>query len=283
MASFYDHLVSLGLAARTVDTYRREVATVEEWCAAHGHSLARIGPGAVADYLATRPASYATRRAIRAALDHYWHFTNRRQPPLGAIRVPPQPRMVCRALDDGDARILAKAAERRGDAPGLAVAFGLYLGLRRAEVAGLRWEAFSGGWLRVVGKGEVAAVLPVHPVVVALLDERPRVSPWVFPGRFGGPVTPATVWKWTKEVAEQAGVGSMTCHQLRHTCLATANDATGDLRAVQAFARHAKPETTAGYTRATARRLTAVMEAIDYGDSNGGSVVGPPEGPYAPP
>ena len=35
--------------------------------------------------------------------------------------------------------------------------------------------------------------------------------------------------------------------------IATANDATGDLRATQDFARHAHPETTAIYTRTTDR------------------------------
>lgn len=51
---------------------------------------------------------------------------------------------------------------------------------------------------------------------------------------------------------------------LRHTALATANDATRDLRAVQEFARHARPETTALYTRVTARRLMEVAMSIDY-------------------
>lgn len=46
--------------------------------------------------------------------------------------------------------------------------------------------------------------------------------------------------------------------------LATANDNTGDLRAVQSFAGHAKPETTSLYTRANARRLAAVVASIDY-------------------
>lgn len=50
--------------------------------------------------------------------------------------------------------------------------------------------------------------------------------------------------------------------------MATANDNTGNLRAVMAFARHARPETTMGYTRTTARQLMSVMEAISFGDGN---------------
>jgi len=53
-------------------------------------------------------------------------------------------------------------------------------------------------------------------------------------------------------------------HELRHTALATALDRTKDLRAVMTFAGHARPETTAGYTRTTRKRLEAVVAAIDY-------------------
>jgi integrase len=59
-------------------------------------------------------------------------------------------------------------------------------------------------------------------------------------------------------------VDNVTPHRLRHTSLSTAQDNTGNLRAVMAFARHARPETTMGYTRTTARQLMSVMEAIDY-------------------
>ena len=53
-------------------------------------------------------------------------------------------------------------------------------------------------------------------------------------------------------------------HVLRHTALATALDATGDLRAVQELAGHARPETTAGYTRVRRDRLEAAVSAISY-------------------
>jgi len=65
-------------------------------------------------------------------------------------------------------------------------------------------------------------------------------------------------------VATEAGVNGVTPHILRHTSLSTANDATGDLRTVQAFARHSSPLTTSGYTRATKARMQAVVEALDF-------------------
>ena len=74
----------------------------------------------------------------------------------------------------------------------------------------------------------------------------------------------ATIWTWSKEVARVAGIETFTTHQLRHTSLTTALDNTGNLRSVMEFARHTKPETTAGYTRTTKAHLRAVMEALEY-------------------
>ncbi|MDP8937455.1 MAG: tyrosine-type recombinase/integrase [Actinomycetota bacterium] len=101
-------------------------------------------------------------------------------------------------------------------------------------------------------------------MVVTALSTLSRSGDYVFPGRFGGPVTPATIWDWIRYVADDAGLGKVPPHVLRHLCLATQNDATGDLRTVQHFAGHSNPQTTSGYTRSTNRRLRAAVLAIDY-------------------
>ena len=173
--------------------------------------------------------------------------------------------MVCKALEEDEAHALTKTAV--GWWPkGTAVLFGLYLALRREEIANAEWSRYDTehGRYTVTGKGLVTATLPVHPVLADELAGIPRTGKWVFKGRWDGPVNPATIWTWTKEVAEAAGLGHVITHQLRHTSLATANDRLGDLRAVQTFARHAKPETTAGYTRTTQLRLREVSDSLDY-------------------
>lgn len=86
----------------------------------------------------------------------------------------------------------------------------------------------------------------------------------MFTGAGGGPLNPTTVWTWVRTVAASAGLPSVPTHVLRHTCLTTALEATGDLRAVQEFAGHARPETTAGYTRTSKRRLEAAVASICY-------------------
>jgi integrase len=261
-----DHLLGRGLSPRTAHLYLREIGRARRWCEAHGHDVERLALRQVLDYVETRPFTFSTRKMTRDSLRHLWEITGHPDPPVKAIRVPRRPRAVCKALDEGDARILGKAARARGDDPGLATCLGLYQALRRQEIATLRWECFDGrGWLTVTGKADITATIPVHPVVVDLLEAKGwQREGYLFPGQYGGPSSPARIWVWIRRVSDEAGVGQVAAHRLRHTALATANDATGDLRTVQAFARHADPRTTAGYTRATSTRLKAVVEAIDY-------------------
>lgn len=262
--NLYEYLLQQGLAKRSIHEYTRVIRSAEAWFDDQGTTLQRAGPALVHAYSETLPLTWATRHVVRSGLRHYWLMTKRKDPPLKSLRVPKKPPMVCRAIDEEDAKLLAKAARHRGDAKGLAIALGLYLALRREEIATLRWAAFNGGWVTILGKADRSRTLPVHPAVLELLAAHPRTSPWVFPGRIDGHVCTATIWHWSIEVAEAAGVGHVPTHVLRHTALATSNDATGDLRSVQAFAGHASPEMTAGYTRATKKRLTAVMESLDY-------------------
>ena len=108
--------------------------------------------------------------------------------------------------------------------------------------------------------------VPLHPELGRVLaDRRIPGETWVFPDRHGGHVSPATVWAWVLEVAERADLGRVTPHILRHTCLTIANDATGDLRAVQDLAGHTDPAVTARYTRASTTALTQAVAALDYG------------------
>lgn len=267
-ARLHRELAAVGLSDRTVIQYARFIQTAERWFLEQGWRLATAAPHQVIAFLDTLSPSWSSRNLARAALTRYWELVGRPDPPLRAIRVPPKPAMVCRALDEDDARRLAVAARARHDRHGLAILLGLYQGMRREEIATTRWDAVSadGLWLTVIGKGAKTRRIPLHPVTLEALAATPRGpgDEWVFPGRFGGHVTPATVWEWIREVAAEAGVDAVQPHQLRHTCLATQNDRTGDLRAVRAFAGHAKPETTSGYTRARDEALRKVSAALDY-------------------
>lgn len=258
-----------GLSQRTVQLYMTALRKIQTWCASNEYTLDTIPVHALIEYADTLPFTWSSRQRLRVALNHYWRITGRVAAPIKAVRVPKKPLMRPRALDEVSAAKLASAARERRDAKGAIVLLGLQVGLRREEIASLRWSDFdddSLSWVTVTGKNDVTAYLPVHPHTQAALNAiRPGevAGEWVFPGS-DGHVSPATIWAWARQAAEEAGVGRVTTHVLRHTCLTEANDRTRDLRAVQAFARHQRPETTAGYTRVNKTRLVEVMNALNY-------------------
>jgi len=254
---FVNYLIEQGLSPGTIRVYAQAVTRASTFM-----DLATVTAVTVAEYAGRLAPSHSTRGQLRCALKHWYQFTGA-DGPWRAVRVPPQPEMLCRALSPEAARDLAKVAV--GWYPnGLATLLGLYLALRRGEIAGAEWSRLRGDYYTVTGKGSKTATLPVHPVLLHELQATTRGSPWVFPGRLDGHASVATVWRWVKDCATEAGIPEITTHQLRHTCLATANDNTQNLRAVQSFARHSKPQTTSGYTRTTEKRLREVSDALDY-------------------
>ena len=263
-------LLARGLAPRSITQYMHTIWSAERWFDAQGWSLARATPEQIVAYANTKPLTTATRHMLKCALRHYWDIAGHHRPPLGAIRVPVRQRGTCQALEEDEARLLAATARARRDREGVAVLLGLYQGMRREEIATLPWTAFDaaedGGHMTITGKGSKQRTIPVHDVVREAIGWVKRTSnPYIFVGKHRGcPVGPSTVWHWVRVVAESAGLDPVRCHQLRHTALSTMNDTTGDLRTVQYFAGHAKPETTSGYTRVTDRRLRAAVAALDY-------------------
>ncbi len=267
--AFIESMTARGLSRKTISVYVTALRQATEWI-----DPDTVAAGQLRDYADTLPLTRWSRSLLRSALLAYWTAIGRSDGPAGAIPVPSKPRMRCRALEDHEAALLATAARKRDDDKGLAVLIGLYTGLRRNEIARLRWsDVDDSGWLTVVGKGDVTRTFPVAPTLVeAFASRRPQARParrghdWIFRGRWTEPVHPTTIWLWVRDVAHEAGLDSVPTHVLRHTALATALDNCKDLRAVQELAGHARPETTAGYTRVTRRRLVEAVESITYGE-----------------
>ena len=261
--SYEEYLTGIGLSRNTIRAYLSRLDKATNICSELGSDLATADAFTLAQMASRMEASHAMRGQLRCALKHYYSWSDRMDAPLRAVRVPPQPQMVNKALDATDASKLVATA--RGWWPqGGAVLLGMYLALRRFEIAKAEWSRFDEDmqWYRVTGKYDKTATLPVHPVLRGELSG--GGEGYVFKGRFGGHVSPATIWAWTKEVATAAGIERFTTHQLRHTSLTTALDNTENLRSVMEFARHSRPQTTAGYTRTTKEQLRTVSEALNF-------------------
>lgn len=266
-SAYTDYLVGQRLSPLTIRRYVRWLREADGWLRSQGSTLDTASATDIAEFAAECVTnSAASRRQASVALRHYWEMTDRDRPPVRAIRVPPTPDYECRAITEIEARDVVKVATGWW-MEGTVVLAGMYLALRRFEIAKMEWSRFSDdlSWYRVTGKYDKTKSLPVHPHLRSELEGRQGGSTWVFPGRFEGRhIASATVWSWVERVGQAAGIPHLEPHELRHTALATANDTLGDLRAVQTFARHAKPQTTSLYTRTTKTKLREVSDALDY-------------------
>jgi integrase len=258
------YLCLQNLADATIRIYTALMLRWADWAVAHDRDPWRPDPLALRAWATQLPGTASTREQARAMASHLCRALQ-----VGdvsaAIPCPRKPRRQPRGLPDADAAKLAAAAGESGQ-KGLAVLTGLYTAARRSEIASLEWRRIDGTTITLRrDKTRDLHTIPLHPVLAGVLERR-RVpgETWVFPGRHGGHVAPATVWQWVLDVAAAAGIGRVTPHQLRHTALTLANDRTHDLRAVQDLAGHTDPATTARYTRTSQTRLKAAVDALDY-------------------
>jgi integrase/recombinase XerD len=128
-------------------------------------------------------------------------------------------------------------------------------GLRVSEARGTDAEdvGFDRGHrtLRIIGKGNKPAVIPLGPL--GSPDHRPRprrASEGPILHRHDGQrLDRRTAHRWVRSIGRRAGLGIVHPHMLRAAFIMAALDAGVPLRDVQIAARHADPRTTTIYDR----------------------------------
>jgi site-specific recombinase XerD len=132
------------------------------------------------------------------------------------------------------------------------------LGLRVFEATGTNVEAMGEARghrvLRVHGKGDKTALVPLPPAVGRALDRaiEDRAAGPILLNRRGQRMDRHAATRRLRALARAANISTarMHPHMLRHTFVTTMLDAGVDLRDVQVAARHADPRTTMRYDRA---------------------------------
>jgi integrase/recombinase XerC/integrase/recombinase XerD len=145
-----------------------------------------------------------------------------------------------------------------------------WAGLRACEIAGLRAESIRLGAAPCIvitaeaTKGQSERIVQLCDFAVAEIRAAglPRRG-WAFARADGlpGPNTPHRVSVLANTLLRECGIPD-TFHGLRHRCLTQLYNATLDLRLVQEFAGHRRPETTAVYTKVADGKAMAAVQLL---------------------
>ena len=160
-----------------------------------------------------------------------------------------------RGLDRGElGRFLFTAERSDPDHAALAALLGLN-GLRVSEACATDAEdlGFDRGHrtLRIIGKGNKPAVIPLVPRVARTFDLAlgERCQGPILHRHDGQRLDRRAAHRWVRSIGKRAGLGIVHPHMLRAAFIMAALDAGVPLRDVQIAARHADPRTTTIYDR----------------------------------
>jgi integrase len=136
----------------------------------------------------------------------------------GMRRQEPSEHARDRILTDDELRKLWHVAEQRNDVVGPLVKCSLYTACRRGEAAGMRWdEVVEGQWILPPARNKVGKELvrPLSEPVLKLLDELPRLGPYVF--SITGQHPFGAFSKIKRELDAASGITNWRWHDLRRT------------------------------------------------------------------
>ena len=295
---YLQHLaVERGLAANTVESYRRDLRRYESVLAQHGKArLADVTPADVAEFLASLREGDAEHEALtvssaaRAVIAvRGLHAFAARQglaatDPARAVPPPTPPRRLPKAITVTEVeRLLAACGPGPDDVSGdprllrdRALLEFLYgTGARISEATGLDVDELqldADPVVRLAGKGGKQRVVPVGSYAVRALEaylvrarpalaaasRRLSVSPAVFLNARGGRLTRQGAWGVLHAAAERAGLADVSPHTLRHSFATHMLDGGADIRVIQELLGHASVATTQVYTLITVDRLREV-------------------------
>jgi integrase/recombinase XerD len=173
--------------------------------------------------------------------------------PAQYVRRPKVHPSDARGLDRSELGAFLFAAERFDQAhAALAVLLGLN-GLRVSEACATNIGdlGFERGHrtLRIIGKGNKPAIIPLVPRTARTIDLAigERTAGPIILRRDSQRLDRRTAHRWVRSIARRAGLGQVHPHMLRAAFIMCALDAGVPLRGVQIAARHADPRTTTVY------------------------------------
>jgi site-specific recombinase XerD len=280
-AQRYVAQITLSLRPATVKHIEHDLREFATWLA-HAHASVATCSDLQRDHIerykawvAAKPARYTGTPLNRVSIKNRlinlhcffdriteWGYPNPPQRPLifaGDIPIVDKP--LPRFLDDAAATKLMRTARTDPDPLSrLIVELLARTGIRKSELLALTVDAVvqigSAFWLRIpIGKLHNDRYIPLHPQLKDMLDD------WIHHHRPGGlrtdrllvernrPLTALRVSTALRRLAEQAGIGHVTAHQLRHTLATQAINRGMSLDAIAALLGHKTLAMTMIYAR----------------------------------
>ena len=208
----------------------------------------------VSAWLADHDWRPETRKAARGALGAYYKWAIQTGQLLGPspvdatnpTRVPPA---VPHPVPES---ILSAALERTSGSVHRMILLGAYAGLRRAEIATIRYDDAQAGVLHVTGKGGRERHVPMHPRILHAWPSEGvgELFPHYDPDRVG-------------RVVSRALGGGWTCHSLRHRFATRLYANTRDVLVAQQVLGHSSPVTTQRYVQMSSDAAAKAIDSID--------------------
>lgn len=142
------------------------------------------------------------------------------------------------------------------------IALAAYTGLRKSDVASVRWSAYNGQAVEVrMQKTGRIVWIPAHSRLREILDGTPRHAVTIVTGASGRPTTAHVLGVAFRKLLLRHGIEGLTFHGLRHTVGTAIIEAGGSRAMAQAILGHDTERSSEGYSK-TADRHRLATEAI---------------------
>lgn len=178
--------------------------------------------------------------------------------PSEALPRPSVPQRTPQPVSD---EVLTDVLNRARDPYRLWVTLAAFAGLRCIEIARLSREDLDDRGIRITGKGDKTAWMPMHPVIwLAVRDLSP--GPVARRADNGEPATERYVsYAWHAYAKRNLGI-TVGMHRFRHWFGTTALRNCGNVRTVQTLLRHSSITSTVVYTQVSDAELSQTVESL---------------------
>jgi integrase/recombinase XerD len=273
--------VEKGLAANSVESYRRDLARLKAWAEARGREPQGLDKSEMTQFVMSLSrgglSSRSVARSLSAARGFFRYLLldgHVRVDPTAEVASPQGEQKLPRFLTQEEVERLLEAPDTSSpegvrDRAMIEVLYAT--GLRVSELVGLTKSSVDvdAGVLFCTGKGSKQRRIPVGRSAVAWLQRYEaarrallagRESQRLFVGYLARPITRQGFYKSLVAHASKAGLEGVSPHVLRHSFATHLLEHGADTRSVQAMLGHADLATTQIYTHVTRERLRSVYE-----------------------